>query len=149
MLSSQPSLLSKCVSALSSAYSWEPELNYRYLTGLTYLIFLLNTTELDAISKSTLKKVRGLNNGIEKSAAIEGVISHMFPSSLGKKELTRILQCSASLVQHTGMLLLLAFLKRMKRLISSKDFISEESSLGVALMKYLPDFSLLLSLRAK
>jgi hypothetical protein len=149
LLAVQPSLLGKCVASMTS--SWEPLPNYRFLNGIGYLAYLYNNADFEPFVTSGCHRLH-LMDAAEKSSFFDSYLRAIIPTGLGKKELSKIIQSKHTLIQHTGLLLLIAFLKRARRLMQLVDGKKEsdvEAVLATALLRVVPEFQVLLNLRTR
>jgi hypothetical protein len=140
-------LLQRCVANINPP-TWDPQPNYAYLSVLSYLIYLQSHAELDHAAKATAHRLKAMTPA-EKHAALETFVSGSLPPLFGRKELSKILQSSYSLVQHTGLLLLQAVLRRVKRFLHIDGKKADDNSAQVAVLKFLPELQLLLALRSR
>ena len=142
-----PSLLPKSIRSIPS--SWDPQPNYDYLSVLSYVIYLLNNTEVDHLTKTNAKKLPSMT-GHERHAFFEKLMTDIMPTGLVKKLFTKIVRSEYSLIQHTGLLLLKAILERIRSITRIIPAMNKSNVCNMdSVLKDLPDFSTLLTLRSR
>lgn len=142
-----PSLLPKAIHGLPS--SADPQPSYEYLSVLSYVIYLLNNTDLDGLTKTNARKLSSSSQS-ERQAFLERIVSDMLPGGLAKRGLSRVIRHEASLVQHTGLLLLKAVLERVRNVLYLFHS-REQPDVGrtFLMLRELPDFQTLLTFRSR
>eukprot|EP01035_Chromulina_nebulosa_P024122 gene24122-31344_t len=145
-----PSLLSKCVSALTIS-SWQPVPTPQYFSCLSHLSWLVSRAGVDAKTKATLRKMTSRGAPDRKVAADE-LLRAVIPSELTKKDMMKLLSHSNRDLKLLGWSYVSNVLAWLLRVFSEASVARSGDAENVLIdhgfFKVLPDMAFILSIRS-
>lgn len=159
ILNAQPSLLPKYIAGLPS--QWEPIATFQYMCNIAHLVYVVSNVASDPHLKANLKAtMRGEKSTSEMKSVITELLASMIPSTLTKKDFSKLIQHNNPLFQRLGLVLVVAVTRRIASYVAAGEDLQRrrgdageggefETVLSNALTKCIPDFVILSNLRGK
>lgn len=148
ILTSQPSLISICISSLN--ISRDPQSTIDYLSSISQLIYLIQNVSIDKNLKSLVKNAATKRcTEVELNAAIYKLVHSVFPNDFQKNNFTKILLHQNAMVQRMGLILVKVIAQRISRTIPAKNVHKDakfEAAMAVCLEEHLPDMQILVNI---